>query len=159
MDAVVATAASLGVLEPMSIGIGGDAFALVYSAKSNRISALDAGGRSPYAATPDVYSQLGIQTMPQKGIHSVTVPGAVHGLGSLLDKYGTIPLGELLQPARELAGQGFPVIDHTGHEWQKLEGKLGATPEASEQYLVKIQAPVVEPVQPGGRLYGLSQIG
>ena len=141
VDAAVATAAALGVLEPMSIGIGGDAFALVYSAKSNRISALDASGRSPYAATPDVYSQLGIQSMPQKGIHSVTVPGAVHGWGSLLDKFGTIPLGELLQPAIELAEEGFPVIEHTGHEWQKLEGKLRATMEASEQYLIHGKAP------------------
>jgi len=130
VDAAVATAAALGVLEPMSIGIGGDAFALVYSAKSNRISALDASGSSPYAATPDVYSQLGIQTMPRKGLHPVTVPGAVHGWGLLLDIYGTIPLGELLQPAIEPAGEGFLVIEHTSHEWQKLEGKLRPTLEA-----------------------------
>ncbi len=117
VGAAVATAVSLGVLEPMSIGIGGFAFALLYSAKFNRLSALEANERSPYAARPDAYNRLGIQTMPKEGIHSVTVPGAVHGWDLLLDKYGTVPLGELLQPAIELAGEGFPVIKHTSHEW------------------------------------------
>jgi gamma-glutamyltranspeptidase/glutathione hydrolase len=67
----------------------------------------------------------------------------MHGWGSLLDKYGSVPFAELLQPAIELAGEGFPVIENTGREWQKLEGKLGATPEASEQYLIHGKAPGV----------------
>src|ERR671924_1343128 len=79
IDAAIATAAVLGVVEPMSIGIGGDAFALFYSARDKAIKALDASGRSPCAASLEFCQKSGFTTMPQRGIHSVTVPGAVHG--------------------------------------------------------------------------------
>ena len=81
IDAAIATAAVLGVVEASSIGIGSDAFCLFYSAKAKKIKALDASGRSPYAASLDFYRKSGFKEMPQRGIHSVTVPGAVHGWG------------------------------------------------------------------------------
>jgi gamma-glutamyltranspeptidase / glutathione hydrolase len=99
IDAAVATAAVLGVVEPMSLGIGGDAFALFYSAKDKTIRALDASGRSPYAASLEFCRKNGFKEMPQRGIHSVTVPGAVHGWSTLLASYGTKRLRELLGPA------------------------------------------------------------
>ena len=99
IDAAVATAAVLGVVEPSSLGIGGDAFALFYSAKEKTLKALDASGRSPYAASLDFCRKSGFKGMPQRGIHSVTVPGAVHGWSTLLDAYGTMPLGKVLQSA------------------------------------------------------------
>jgi gamma-glutamyltranspeptidase len=77
IDAAVATAAVLGVVEPGSVGIGGDAFALFYSAKDRALKALDASGRSPYATNFDFCRKSGFKQMPQRGIHSVTVPGAV----------------------------------------------------------------------------------
>ena len=85
IDAAIATAAVLGVVEPSSIGIGGDAFCLFYSAKEKKIRALDASGRSPRAASLEFCRKNGFQEMPQRGIHSVTVPGAVHGWATLLD--------------------------------------------------------------------------
>jgi len=74
IDAAVATAAVLGVVEPSSLGIGGDAFALFYSAKEKELKALDASGRSPHAANLDFCRKSGFKGMPQRGIHSVTVP-------------------------------------------------------------------------------------
>src|SRR5919106_4467797 len=87
IDAAVATAAVLGVIEPMSLGIGGDAFALFYSAKDKSIKALDASGRSPYGASLEFCRKSGFKEMPQRGIHSVTLPGAVHGWLTLVDFY------------------------------------------------------------------------
>src|SRR5215813_11680485 len=109
IDAAVATAAVLGVVEPSSLGIGGDAFALFYSAKDKAIKALDASGRSPHEANLDFCRKNGFKGMPQRGIHSVTVPGAVHGWSTLLNSYGTRKLGDVLQSAIHYADAGFPV--------------------------------------------------
>src|SRR5919106_4649010 len=74
IDAAIATAAVLGVVEASSLGIGGDAFCLFYSAKEKKIKALDASGRSPYAASLEFCRKSGFQEMPPRRIHSVTVP-------------------------------------------------------------------------------------
>jgi gamma-glutamyltranspeptidase / glutathione hydrolase len=141
-DAAVATAAVLGVVEPMSIGIGGDAFALVYDARTRRVAALDASGRSPYAAEPDFFTRQGMGKMPETGIHSVTVPGAVAGWAALLERYGTRPLSELLAPAIECAEKGFPVGALTSEHWHKSEAKLGKNPAAAATYLRDGRAPI-----------------
>src|SRR6185295_19951935 len=113
IDAAIATAAVLGVVEPSSIGIGSDAFCLFYSAKDKAIKALDATGRSPYAAGLGFCRENGFKEMPQRGIHSVTVPGAVHGWATLLKSHGSKSLGEVLQPAIRHADEGFPVGELT----------------------------------------------
>src|SRR5216117_1443105 len=95
IDAAIATAAVLGIVEASSIGIGSDAFCLFYSAKEKKIRALDASGRSPYAAGVDFYRKSGFNEIPQRGIHSVTVPGAVHGWSTLLNSYGKKKLGDV----------------------------------------------------------------
>lgn len=141
VDAAVAMAALLGVLEPMSIGIGGDAFALVYWGKTGELSALDASGRSPYNAHHAFFSEQHLDTVPATGIHSVTVPGAVHGWSALLERFGSRSLAELLGPAIEYADRGFPVSEYTSHEWQQLEGKLRSNQEAAENYLIDGRAP------------------
>ena len=107
IDAAIATAAVLGVVEPMSIGIGGDAFCLFYSAKEKTIKALDASGRSPYAVTSDFCRKSGFKEMPQRGIHSVTVPGAVHGWSTLIDAYGSMKLAEALRPPSIMLKKDF----------------------------------------------------
>lgn len=141
VDAAVATAAMLGVLEPMSIGIGGDAFALLYVAETGEVKALDASGRSPYEADAASFRDQGLREVPQTGIHSVTVPGAVDGWETLLREHGTRTLAELLDPAIGYADEGFPVSAFTSHEWRNLEDKLRKNPEAAAGYLVDDRAP------------------
>lgn len=141
VDAAVATAAMLGVLEPMSIGIGGDAFALLYVAESGEMKALDASGRSPYGADAEAFRKEGLDAVPQTGIHSVTVPGAVDGWETLLAAHGTRTLAALLEPAIRCAQEGFPVSAFTSEEWRGLEAKLRKNEEAAGGYLVEGRAP------------------
>ncbi|HEX2241966.1 MAG TPA: gamma-glutamyltransferase family protein, partial [Gammaproteobacteria bacterium] len=141
MDAATATAAVLGVVEPSSIGIGGDAFCLLYSAKEKKIRALDASGRSPRAATLEFCRRNGFQEMPQRGIHSVTVPGAVHGWATLLDAYGTKSLADVLQAAVHHAEDGFPVAELTAEQWQESQPRLAADEGASLNYLIDGRTP------------------
>jgi gamma-glutamyltranspeptidase / glutathione hydrolase len=141
IDAAVATAAVLGVVEPSSIGIGGDAFCLFYSAKDNSIKALDASGRSPYAMDLDFCRKNGFKEMPQRGIHSVTVPGAVHGWETLLKSDGTRTLRDVLQPAIRHAEEGFPVAELTAEQWKESEARLKADEGAAINYLIDGRTP------------------
>jgi gamma-glutamyltranspeptidase / glutathione hydrolase len=141
IDAAIATAAVLGVVEPSSIGIGGDAFCLFYSAKEKKIKALDASGRSPIAASLEFCRKNGFKEMPQRGIHSVTVPGAVHGWATLLDSYGTKKLGAVLQEAIRHAEEGFPVAELTAEQWKESEARLKADEGAAMNYLVDGRTP------------------
>jgi gamma-glutamyltranspeptidase/glutathione hydrolase len=141
IDAAVATAAVLGVVEPSSIGIGSDAFCLFYSAKENRLKALDASGRSPYALNLEFCRSRGFKEMPQRGIHSVTVPGAVHGWATLLQAYGTKNFGDVLQAAIRYAEQGFAVAELTAHSWQESTASLKADEGGAINYLINGRAP------------------
>ena len=141
IDAAVATAAVLGVVEPSSLGIGGDAFALLYSAKDKAIKALDASGRSPYGASLEFCRKNGFQEMPQRGIHSVTVPGGVHGWSALLDAYGTMKLREVLQSAIQYSEEGFPVAELAAESWHESENRLKTDEGAAVNYLVNGRAP------------------
>jgi len=141
IDAAIATAAVLGVVEPSSIGIGGDAFCLFYSAKEKKIKALDASGRSPSAASLEFCRKSGFKEMPQRGIHSVTVPGAVHGWTTLLDAYGTKKLGEVLRAAIRHAEEGFPVAELTAEQWKESEARLKADEGAALNYLIAGRTP------------------
>jgi gamma-glutamyltranspeptidase/glutathione hydrolase len=141
IDAAIATAAVLGVVEPSSLGIGGDAFCLFYCAKEKSIKALDASGRSPYAANPAFYRKNGFTEMPQRGIHSVTVPGAVHGWMTLLTSHGTKSLRDILRSAIHHAEEGFPVAELTARSWRESESSLKADEGGSSNYLIAGSAP------------------
>lgn len=141
IDAAIATTAVLGVVEASSLGIGGDAFCLFYSAKEKQIKALDASGRSPYAASLEFCRKSGFKEMPQRGIHSVTVPGAVHGWATLLDSYGTKKLSDVLQAAIRYAAEGFPVAELTAEQWKESESRLKADEGAAINYLVNGRPP------------------
>jgi gamma-glutamyltranspeptidase/glutathione hydrolase len=141
IDAAVATAAVLGVVEPSSIGIGGDAFCLFYSAKDKSIKALDASGRSPHAASLAFCRKNNFTEMPQRGIHSVTIPGAVHGWATLLNSHGTKKLSEVLPAAIRHAEEGFPVAELTAEQWQESEARLKADEGGVINYLIGGRAP------------------
>ncbi len=141
IDAAIATAAALNVVEPMSTGLGGDAFALVYLSRSNELKALNASGRAPYAASLETLQNLGYQEMPGTGIHTVTIPGALDGWCSLLDMYGTMSLAQVLTPAIMLAEHGFPVTEVIGHTWKMNSTKLQSNASAAHTYLVDGRAP------------------
>ena len=141
IDAAIATAAVLGVVEASSIGIGSDAFCLFYSAKEKKIRALDASGRSPYAASLDFCRKSAFKEMPQRGIHSVTVPGAVHGWATLLNSYGKKKLGDVLQAAIRHAEEGFPVAELTAEQWKESEARLKADEGAAINYLIDGRTP------------------
>jgi gamma-glutamyltranspeptidase/glutathione hydrolase len=141
IDAAIATAAALNVVEPMMTGLGGDVFALVYLSRSNELKGLNASGRAPYAANLEALRNLGYRKMPETGIHTVTVPGALDGWCSLLDNYGTMSLAQVLAPAIALAEHGFPVTEVIGHWWQVNTAKLQANADAAHTYLPAGRAP------------------
>ena len=109
VDASVAVAAALNVVEPLMSGIGGDGFIMVYTRSDDTVKVVNATGPAPYAATRERYLPEGI---PLKGILSMSVPGLLRGWTEAHERYGRLSLSEVLEPAVELAEEGFPV-SHT----------------------------------------------
>ncbi len=134
-DAAVTTAAMLNVVEPMSTGVGGDCFALIYEASTHQVSALNGSGRAPQAFTLEQAQQLGLREVPLTGALSVTVPGTVSGWAALLERFGTLSLGECLSPAISTAEEGFPVSERISAAWREAEQKLSQEREAALVYL------------------------
>ena len=134
-DAAIAANAAVGVMEPTGNGIGGDLFVLYYEAKSGKIFGLNASGWAPAALTPALLAEKGITTMPDRGIHAVTVPGVVAGWAALSERFGAKPLGEVLQPAIRFAEQGFPLMEVTARLWHGSEAWLRTIPEAAKTWL------------------------
>jgi len=141
VDAAIAMAAVLNVTEPMMTGIGGDMFALVYWSKTKELKGLNASGRAPRALSLDSFAKKNIKQMPQFGMESITVPGAFDGWVTLLDKYGTMKLADLMAPAIGYAEHGFPVMEKTAEDWEAEVGKLQKSTAASTNYLVNGRAP------------------
>jgi gamma-glutamyltranspeptidase / glutathione hydrolase len=141
VDAAIAMAAVLNVTEPMMTGVGGDMFALVYWAKTGELKGLNASGRAPRALNLDYFAKKGIKTMPLTGMEPITVPGAFDGWVTLLEKYGTMKLPDLLAPAIEYAEKGFPVMEKAARDWEASADKLRKTPAAASNYLVDGRAP------------------
>ena len=141
VDAAIAMAAVLNVTEPNMTGIGGDAFMLVYSAKTKKLEALNASGRAPKALTRELLASRGATQMPMFGMEAITVPGAFDGWVTLLEKHGTMKLADLLAPAIALAENGFPVMEKTVADWIPEVGKLAKTPASAATYLIEGAAP------------------
>ncbi len=114
VDAAIAAAAVLNVVEPMSTGIGGDMFALVYMQDDRKPVALNGGGWAGSKATDDFFRSRNLDFMPATGMHSVTVPGAVAVWIKLHKKYGKVPMSRILAPAIEYAEKGFPLTNTIG---------------------------------------------
>lgn len=134
-DAAVATAAAINVVEPEATGIGGDLFAIAWLAKEHRLVALDASGRAPMAATADHYRKAFGTVVPETGIQSAVVPGAVDGWATLLGAYGHLTFREVLAPAIRLADKGFPITQRIGTEWVMSADMLAKDPDTASIYL------------------------
>jgi len=141
VDAAVATAAALNVVEPVSTGVGGDMFALIWIAKEKKMYAINGSGWAPAAASIDEMKAKGYARMPQDGVFSVSVPGTVHGWQSILDAHGTMPLSHVLQPAIKYAEDGYPVSDVIAYQWGLQVDKLSQLPSGQE-FLINGRAPV-----------------
>jgi gamma-glutamyltranspeptidase/glutathione hydrolase len=135
VDAAIAVNAVMGVVAPMMNGIGGDLFAIVYDAASDRLHGINASGCAPAALTIESLRAQGITVMPQRGIHSVTIPGAVAGWSLLGQRFGTLPLADVLAPAIAAAEDGFPVSEITAAEWEGGAARLHANEESARVYL------------------------
>jgi len=141
-DAAVAAAAVLNVVEPMSTGLGGDAFALVYRAETKKVYALNASGRAPAAATLERLCSLGVRDeIPLRGMLPVTVPGTAAGWADLLARFGRLGLDRVLQPAIHYAREGYPVSELIAAGWRASEGLLRRDAEARRVYLPGGRAP------------------
>jgi gamma-glutamyltranspeptidase/glutathione hydrolase len=141
-DAAVAVNAMLGVVEPMSCGIGGDLFVLYWDAASKQLYGLNAAGCSPYALTREKLVEQGLQQIPLDKPESWTVPGCVDGWEVLLSRFGTRPLGELLAPAIDVAETGFPVSEIIAGHWEAAAAGLAKHPGSAATWLSNGKAPV-----------------
>ena len=138
VDAAIAANAVMGVVCPMMCGVGGDLFAIVHEA-GGKLHGVNASGWSPAALTPEVLETRGVTGMPQSGVHSVTVPGAVAGWAALGERFGRTPLARILEPAIAMADDGFPVAEITSEEWHIQESFLRGDPEAARVFLPDAQ--------------------
>jgi gamma-glutamyltranspeptidase / glutathione hydrolase len=131
VDAAVATAAVLNLVEPMMEGVGGDLFAVIYAAKEHKVYVLNASGTAPTGATVERFNELGYHWnsknwgpasgMPVHGILPVTVPGTAWGWQEVLRRFGTMNFKQVLEPAAQYAENGFPVSERIAHDWHLPE--------------------------------------
>ena len=133
-DAAIAVAAALQVTQPCSTGIGGDCFVLYHEAASRRTYALNGSGRAPAALTLEMAAAVSRGgALPNRHPYTVTVPGAAAAWCDLAGRFGRLPLGELLEPAAELAERGCPVAPLTAGWWRKdSKDTLAKTPHGRE---------------------------
>ncbi len=123
-DAAIAANAAMGVLEPMLNGIGGDLFVIEYNAKTGKLTGLNSSGWAPEKLTPAFLRGKGFKKMPQFGIDSVTVPGAVAGWWALHKRFGKLPWKELFRPAIYFATHGYPVTQFVAAYWKYAQPRL-----------------------------------
>ena len=143
VDAAVAANAAMGLVAPMMDGIGGDLFAIVYEAKTNKVYGLNASGWAPKGLTPEFLLSKGQQWMPSSGIHSVTVPGAVAGWDALLSRFGKKSFADVLAPTIAYAKAGFPITEIFDDDWVATAGYIARNREAARVYLPDFRAPAV----------------
>ena len=141
VDAAIATNAMMGVVEPMMNGIGGDLFAIVYDAKANKLYGLNASGWAPKGLTIEFLQKQGLKSMPQQGVHAITVPGAVDGWQKLANKFGRKTLAEDLAAAIRTARGGFPISEWTAAYWASEVDHLRTDENATKTYLPQDRAP------------------
>jgi gamma-glutamyltranspeptidase / glutathione hydrolase len=143
VDAAIAANAVLGVTEPMMNGVGGDLFLLYWDAKTGKLYGLNSSGWAPRGLSIDYLKQKGSMQMPQAGIDTVTVPGAVEGWSQAHARFGRLPWKDLFAPAIYYAEHGYPVPEIIHEYWQGDAQTLKQTPEAERLFLPGGKAPDV----------------
>jgi gamma-glutamyltranspeptidase/glutathione hydrolase len=141
VDAAIATNAALGLMEPMSCGIGGDLYAIVWDAKTQKLYGLNASGRSPYKATREYFAEHNLHEIPTTGPLSWSVPGCVDGWDELRRRFGTMSFEQLLAPSIQYAEEGFPVSEVIAGYWHGSEKLLLKQPDAARTYLPDGKSP------------------
>ncbi|GIX16378.1 MAG: gamma-glutamyltranspeptidase [Rhodothalassiaceae bacterium] len=153
VDAAIAADAALGLMEPVGAGIGGDLFAIVWDPKTERLYGLNASGRAPLGQTLDELKAklpAGAKEIPNWGSLSVSVPGAVDGWFELHERFGRLPMAEILAPTIAYAREGFPVTQLIAYYWQlnmagfellHRQGVIEEIDNARRTYLIDGHAP------------------
>ncbi len=141
IDAAIAANAALGLMEPTGNGIGGDLFAMVWDANTQKLYGLNASGRSPYSLTLDHFKKEGHKRVPSYGPLPVTVPGCVDGWFELHKKFGKLPMKAILAPTIKYAREGFPVSELIAYYWQRSVPILEKWPGFKETFMPNGRAP------------------
>ena len=141
VDAAISANAAIGLMEPTGNGIGGDLFVIYYKARTGKTYGLNSSGYAPTGLSARYLRSKGDITMPQRGIHSVTVPGAVAGWDALRTRFGTKTFAELLAPAIFYAENGFPVTEVIAGNWANAVELLAQSPNAANTFLIDGRAP------------------
>ena len=141
IDAAIAANAMLGLVEPVSNGIGGDLFAIVWDAKTQKLYGLNASGRSPYDLTFDYFVKNKITRIPALGPLPISVPGCVDGWAELHKKFGKLPFSDLFKPVIGYAKEGFPVSEVIAYYWNSNSRSLQKYPGFKEIYMPNGKAP------------------
>jgi gamma-glutamyltranspeptidase/glutathione hydrolase len=135
VDAAIAANTVLSVVEPMKTGLGGDLFVMYWEAGTGKLVGLNASGAAPKGLSPEFLAKQGFKTMPPRGIHSFTVPGAVEGWAKIHQRYGKLPWKDLFQSAIAYAEQGFPVTEAIQESWAASVARLRDHPESVRVFL------------------------
>ncbi|MCH4293046.1 gamma-glutamyltransferase [Shewanella sp. 3B26] len=146
VDAAIAANAMLGLVEPTGAGVGGDLFAIVWNARDKKLYGLNASGRSPKSLTLEMLQAKGLEFLPPYGPLPVSVPGAVDGWFELHDRFGHMPMKQVLAPSIRYAEQGFPVSELIAYYLAGSARKLGQFPGFKETYM------------PGGKMPAVGEI-
>ncbi|MGB0762216.1 MAG: gamma-glutamyltransferase [Rubripirellula sp.] len=142
VDAAIAANAMLGLVEPMSCGIGGDLFAIHWDAKTGKLYGLNASGRSPYALDRQVFNKKGLSEIPLDGPLSWSVPGCVDGWFELHERFGKQEMARLLRPSIEYGRAGFPVTEIIAGYWSKADQAFAGHADSQATFLIDGKPPV-----------------
>lgn len=147
VDAVIAAAATIALVEPVSCGLGGDAFSIVWDGKT--LQGLNASGYSPDAWSPDYFQNKygigpnGLAQAPKRGVDAITVPGVVAGWAALHERYGKLPFADLMVPAIEIAERGYAVPPVVAQKWAAAVPELKDQPGFAHAFMPNGRAPNV----------------
>jgi gamma-glutamyltranspeptidase/glutathione hydrolase len=144
VDAAIAAAAAMTIVEPVSNGLGSDAFCILWDGK--KLHGLNASGRAPQAWTPDYFKQkygADAKAPPKRGLDAVTVPGAIAAWVAMSEKFGKLPFADLMEPAIEIAERGYLVPVVVQQKWAAATPELGSLPGFAEGFLPWGRAPNV----------------